>query len=64
MISIACELGNDCLWVVTENSSLGQFDRRAFYPWEGELLAAEYSEADWLPSALAHLASISIGDGE
>jgi hypothetical protein len=64
MIRIDCELGTDCLWVVTENSELGQFDRRAFYPWEADPLTAEFSEEDWLPSALAHLASISAGSSE
>lgn len=60
MNRISCELGPDCLWVVTEDSSVGQFDRRAFYPWEADLLTAEHEGAEFLTEALAHLTAISV----
>jgi hypothetical protein len=63
MIRVSCELGADCLWVVTEDSLVGQFHRRAFYPWEADLLADEHAEADWVAEALDHLTAIS-GAGE
>ena len=63
-MNVHLELGTDCLWVVTENVEMGQFDRRAFYPWDEGLLLFEFSEEDWLPEALAHLALISTGGSE
>lgn len=63
-MNVHLELGTDCLWVVTEKVEVGQFDRRAFYPWDSAALASEFSDAPWLPSALAHLASITVVGGE
>ncbi len=60
-MSVFCEHGSDCLWVVTEANALGQCDRRAFYPWESDDLAHTHANAEWLPAALAHLASIPTG---
>lgn len=62
-MNVHLELGTDCLWVVTENAEVGLFDRRAFYPWDGSALASEFSDAAWLPEALAHLSSITVGGG-
>lgn len=64
MMNVHLELGSDCLWVVTENPDVGQFDRRAFYPWDSDLLANEYADAVWLSEAHAHLDSISTGGEE
>lgn len=61
---ILWEAGLDCLWVVSEDSSKGLFDRRAFYPWDSELLTELHSEADWLADALAHLGSLTLGGEE